>query len=132
METNLLPVLLPDAALHWRAGWGLILLGFASGALLGLGFHRPDFAGGYASLRRRLLRLGHVALVALGALNLLAAGAPAGASSPTGGALLLAGSLAMPAVTFLTAWRSSFRAAFALPVLALLGAAGCFLAGGAA
>ena len=38
METNLLPALLPetDAALHWRAGWGLILLGFASGALLGL------------------------------------------------------------------------------------------------
>jgi hypothetical protein len=38
----------------------------------------------------------------------------------------------MPVVCFLTAWKSSLRPAFALPVLALVGAAGCFLAGGAA
>ena len=119
----------PGALEHWRAGWALILLGFASGALLGLGFHRPDFAGGYGSLRRRLLRLGHVALVALGMLNLLAA---RGAGCPPGGALLLVGSVLMPATCFLSAWRSAARHLFAAPVLALVAAAVCFLLGGPA
>ena len=58
-------------AFHALAGWSLVLAGFASGALLGFGFHRETFWGGYASLRRRLVRLGHVACVALGVLNLL-------------------------------------------------------------
>lgn len=114
--------------LHWQAGWVLVLLGSLSGALLGLGFHREGFAGGYASLRRRLLRLGHVALVALGSLNLIVSCAPPERLAPAASLLLLAGSVLMPATCFLAGWRTPLRHAFALPVLALAGAVVCFLA----
>jgi hypothetical protein len=69
-----IPSLLSATALavdQLRAGWVLVLLGLASGLFLGLGFHLDHFLGGYTSLRRRLVRLGHIALVALGALNVL-------------------------------------------------------------
>ncbi|MCS7166565.1 MAG: hypothetical protein RMI91_13430 [Gemmatales bacterium] len=52
-------------------GWLLIAVGFATGVGLGLGFRREDFLCGYSSLRRRLLRLGHIACVALGMNNVL-------------------------------------------------------------
>ncbi len=107
----------------WRAGWSLILAGFASGALIGLRFHREEFLGGYSSLRRRLVRLGHIALVALGLLNLAYALAPtlgvAARWPGPGGAALFAGGIAMPAVCFLAAWRPVFRHLFFLPVLLL-------------
>jgi len=51
---------------NWMLGWGLVLAGFLSGAAIGLSFHREDFLGGYTSFPRRMLRLGHVALIALG------------------------------------------------------------------
>ena len=44
--------------LNFVAGWWLILAAFVSGTLIGLGFHREDFLGGYDSFRRRLVRLG--------------------------------------------------------------------------
>src|SRR5262245_23719460 len=66
----------PWHPLNWYAGWGLLLAAFATGALAGLGFHREDFLGGYGSFRRRLLRLGHIALAALGMLNLIYALSP--------------------------------------------------------
>ncbi len=107
----------------WRAGWSLILAGFAGGALIGLRFHREEFLGGYSSLRRRLVRLGHIALVALGLLNLAYALAPtlgvAARWPGPGGAALFAGGIAMPAVCFLAAWRPVFRHLFFLPVLLL-------------
>jgi len=110
----------------WSFGWSLVLLGFFSGALLGLSFLREDFLGGYASQRRRLVRLGHVALVALGLVNVVVSLAPTSAFA-RGDArfvapLLMLGSLSMPIACFLTAWRASLRPLFALPVVALLAA----------
>ncbi|MCS7160221.1 MAG: hypothetical protein RMJ19_07100, partial [Gemmatales bacterium] len=49
----------------------LITVGFATGVGLGLGVHREDFLGGRSSLRRRLLRLGHISCVASGMTNVL-------------------------------------------------------------
>ena len=46
--------------LNFIAGWWLILAAFVSGAVIGLGFHREEFLGGYGSFRRRLLRLGQL------------------------------------------------------------------------
>ena len=110
--------------LHLRAGWSQILCGFASGAVLGLGFHREAFLGGYASWRRRLLRLAHIALIALGALNVLYALMPFAASSDgaqrIASAALIVGSLAMPATCGLAAAAPRLRLLFALPVAALL------------
>jgi hypothetical protein len=112
--------------LNFTAGWWLILAAFTSGAVVGLGFHREDFLGGYTSLRRRLIRLGHVALAALGALNIIYGISPVrvgtSALAVLPGTLLLAGAVAMPAVCFLSAWRQPLRRLFLLPV-ALLAAA---------
>jgi hypothetical protein len=112
--------------LNFTAGWWLILAAFASGAVVGLGFHREEFMGGYGSFRRRLVRLGHVALAALGILNVVYGlvphppGHPALSALP--GDLLLAGGIAMPLVCFLSAWRGCFRHLFFVPVALLAGA----------
>ena len=110
--------------LHLRTGWSLILCGFASGAALGIGFHREAFLGGYASLRRRLVRLAHIALIALGALNVLYALMPfassSGGAQRVASAALVVGSLAMPATCALVAAAPRLRPLFALPVAALL------------
>ena len=123
----------PLHPLNWYAGWSLILAAFVSGAGLGLFFHREDFWGGYSSFRRRIVRLGHISLAALGMLNLLFA-----MSVPSGGWMrdaasicLLIGAITMPAVCFLTGWRMSFRNLFAIPVLSLITAVILVLAGGA-
>ena len=106
-------------------GWSWVLLGFLSGAAIGLRFHRSDFLGGYDALPRRLVRLGHISLVALGALNVLFALSPV--TSDARGTIaswcFVAGGALMPAVCFLSAWREPFRHAFFIPVSALVTAA---------
>src|SRR2546423_817485 len=57
--------------MNWYFGWGLILTAFLTGAILGLFFYREDFLEGYASFRRRILRLGHIALAARGMITVL-------------------------------------------------------------
>ena len=113
-------------ALNFAAGWWLILGAFGTGAIIGLGFHREEFLGGYNSLRRRLTRLGHIALAALGGLNVLYGLSPVpsrpGPAANWTGWLFLAGAVAMPAVCFLSAWRVGFRHLFFVPVTLLLGA----------
>jgi hypothetical protein len=113
--------------LNFVGGWSLVLAGFVSGAAIGLGFHRDDFLGGYTSLRRRMVRLGHIAFVALGVLNVLFAISPSSATNvPTHHTIasicFLAGGVAMPVVCFLTAWRERFRHLFFIPVSALIAA----------
>ena len=123
----------PLVEIQFHAGWILVLAGLVSGALLGLGFHREDFLGGYASLRRRLVRLGHIALVALGGLNVLWALSVDGmGADPRLGLVFLAGSLAMPLACFVVAARIRLRPWFALPVVLLTGSLAAFVAGGPA
>ena len=110
--------------MNWIAGWWLILAGFASGAVIGLFFHRPDFLGGYGSLHRRMLRLGHIAFCALGMLNLIVG------LSPQTSPLLVAGGAMMPVVCFLTAWKEKCRHLFFVPVLTLVAAVVLVLTGG--
>src|SRR5437867_4488375 len=57
--------------LNLIAAWLGMLLGFASGLVLGLFFNRENWMGGYASLKRRLYRLAHISFFGLGAVNLL-------------------------------------------------------------
>lgn len=115
---------------HWRTewnqdlGWALVAAGALWGAALGVRFTRPNFMGGYGDLRRRLLRLGHVACMALGAANVFwHVAAPAGPPAASGGVAWAIGGVAMPAVCALTAWRPNFRHAFPLPVAAVLAGA---------
>jgi hypothetical protein len=110
--------------MNWYFGWSLILTAFLTGAILGLFFHRDDFLGGYASFRRRILRLGHIALAALGSINVLYGLSPV-ASEPSlrtqiASLGFIIGGVTMPAVCFLTAWRVGFRHLFFIPVSALI------------
>jgi hypothetical protein len=110
--------------MNWYFGWGLILTAFLTGGILGLFFHREDFLGGYASFRRRILRLGHIALAALGMINILYSLSPMASESSlrtqVAGFGFLIGGVTMPAVCFLTAWRVGFRHWFIVPVSALV------------
>jgi hypothetical protein len=114
-------------------GWGLILLAFVTGAGLGLFFHRDDFQGGYASFQRRIVRLGHIALAAIGVLNVLYGISPVSNAPPLSQNIasigLIIGGVAMPAVCFLTGWRSGFRRLFSIPVLSLIVAVASILYG---
>lgn len=110
-------------AANWYAGWILILAAFLAGAATGLFFHREDFLGGYGSFRRRLIRLGHIALAALGMLNVLfsiATPAAPSASLQAASTLLIVGGISMGSICFLAAWREAFRHLFFIPVTALL------------
>jgi hypothetical protein len=104
--------------INWYGGWGLMLAAFAVGAGLGLCFHRDEFWGGYASWRRRLSRLGHIAMVALGLVNVVYSLSPA--PRAMAGTLLFAGAIAMPSVCFLSAWRKPLRHLFFIPVTLLV------------
>jgi len=81
-----------------------------------------------------MVRLGHIALVALGVLNVLYArtvpdlhlGVRASALASTS---WVVGGLAMPVCCALMAWRPVFRHLFAIPVVLLLLAAGLTVLG---
>jgi hypothetical protein len=110
--------------INWYFGWGMILSAFVTGAILGLFFHRADFLGGYASFSRRILRLGHIALAALGMVNILFSLTPM-SSEPSWRVSVasigfIVGGLTMPTVCFLSAWRAGFRHLFFIPVTALI------------
>jgi hypothetical protein len=104
------------------AGWVGMLLGVASGAVIGLFFHREDWMGGYASFRRRMTRLGHIAFFGIGFLNLLF-GLTINAHPIADGPATLAAGLFIAALAtmstncFLTAWKKTpFRHFFFIPV----------------
>jgi hypothetical protein len=120
--------------INWYAGWGMILAAFVTGGAVGLLFHRDDFWGGYGSFRRRIVRLGHVALAALGMINLLYALSPWPMSDTWqgvwAGRLWVVGGVAMAVVCFLSGWRKPLRHLFVVPVAALCGAVVLTLIGG--
>jgi hypothetical protein len=121
-----------DVSAHLQFAWCWILLGLLAGTVAGLFFHRDDWLGGYASWPRRLARLGHIAFLGTGLLNLgfaLTAGDLGLGPSAVrlAGAMLIAGAVTMPAVCYLAAWRKPFRHLFFIPVLSLLGGVGLFV-----
>ena len=114
--------------LHLVIAWVAILVGLLSGTVIGLFFHREEWLGGYHSWRRRMVRLGHVAFLGTGLLNLafaITVGALGlgGTAIRLASALFILGAVSMPAVCFLTAWRSPLRHLFFIPVLSLIGGA---------
>lgn len=114
----------PAHLLNWYFGWSAILAGFATGALLGLFFHRDEFLGGYASFRRRIVRLGHIALPALGMMNLIYSLSPWPLpdlpEAQRASVCFVVGGVAMPLVCFLTGWKKEFRHLFFIPVTSLI------------
>ena len=117
--------------LNLLAGWIGIAAGFVAGAVAGMLFDREDWLGGYASWRRRMLRLGHIAFFGIGLINLAFALSvpvlPGGDRLKLTGWLLIAGAVGMPLCCYLSAWRKAFRHLFFLPVTSLLVAVGWLL-----
>ncbi|MGE0359294.1 MAG: hypothetical protein AB7H93_00880 [Vicinamibacterales bacterium] len=116
------------------AGWISMLAGVLSGAAIGLFFHREHWLGGYGSLPRRMVRLGHISFFGIGFLNILfaltVASAPLPAPHLTVASYgLLGANLAMPATCFLTAWRAPMRHLFPVPVTAVAVAIASMLLG---
>jgi hypothetical protein len=115
-------------------GWIIMVAGATSGAAIGLFFHNENWMGGYASLRRRMIRLGHISFFGLGILNVLFAlslaaipVAPSYGRFASGGFAIAA--LTMPTCCFLTAWRPGLRHLFPIPVLAVLCGLGGLIGG---
>jgi hypothetical protein len=114
------------------AGWAGIFLGCIAGAVQGLSFHDEQWLGGYGSWPRRMLRLGHIALIALGILNLalaLTLDALEPAAARWISRLFLTGAVAMPLVCYLSAVRKGFRHLFFVPAVSILVALGLLLRG---
>ncbi len=118
--------------------WTWMLAGMASGAVMGLFFHRDDWLGGFGSWRRRMVRLAHIAFFGTGLLNLgfaLSWGSleRAGETDPlltVASVLLIVGAVAMPTVCYASAWRDRFRHLFFIPVVSLMGGVAALLAAG--
>lgn len=111
--------------MNFLFGWFWITIGFAAGATLGMKFERDDWLGGYESLRRRLVRLAHIAFIALGAINVLFGLSVDRLDFTVGGFELaswawLIGAVAMPLCCYLMAWRPTLKPIFGLPVAALI------------
>ncbi len=114
----------PPHPLNWYAGWCLVLGAFVTGAAIGLFFHREDFWGGYTSYRRRIVRLGHIALAALGMMNVLYSFSPWPEPSTwralAASSCFVVGGISMPMVCFLSGWKKPFRHLFFVPVVSLI------------
>jgi len=111
--------------LNLIAAWVGILLGFASGMVLGLFFQRENWLGGYTSMKRRLYRLAHISFFGLGAVNLLLyftaqhSGLPSASTELACWAFII-GAITMPICCILMAHFPRTQPLFALPVLSLL------------
>jgi hypothetical protein len=105
-------------------GWLGMLAGVLSGACVGLFFHNDDWMGGYASYRRRLMRLGHISFFGLGFINLIFAATEGnlfmrGFDLEFASWALIVGAVTMPVCCFLSAWRKPLRHLFPIPVIAV-------------
>jgi hypothetical protein len=124
MTANIAMLMQPPE-LNLALAWGWVALGSGSGLVLGLFFHREQWLGGYASLKRRLYRLAHISFFGLGVLNLcfyftvreLAVTGPAVTLAAWA---FVAGAIFMPFCCVLMAHAPRLRPLFAVPVLSLL------------
>ena len=105
--------------------WLWILLGFASGMVLGLFFRGENWLGGYGSFQRRMYRLGHISFFGLGAMNLMfwmtlltipQPGPLAGIASTA----FIIGALTMPICCGIMAHFPKAHLIFAVPVISLI------------
>ncbi len=109
--------------LNFYAAWIGILLGFISGAILGLFFHDENWMGGYSSWRRRMARLGHISFFGIALINLTYSLSltvfNVQITTPYPSYLFIAGAITMPLICFLSAYKFFFRHLFPVPVLCL-------------
>lgn len=124
---------LADALCDADFSRAIALIGMLLGALIGLAMGlwsfggplpEPDWIGGYSELPRRLLRLGHIALFALGMINLMLVRQLAGSALRERTARLAVvamntGNILMPALLFAAVFQPGIKYLLVLPALAV-------------
>ena len=105
--------------------WLWILLGFGSGMVLGLFFHRENWLGGYGTLKRRMYRLGHISFFGLGVVNLLfwltlQKITQPGPLAETASIAFIGGAVTMPICCVVMAHFPKAHLIFTVPVLCLI------------
>ncbi|MCB0309851.1 MAG: hypothetical protein KDD42_01370 [Bdellovibrionales bacterium] len=108
--------------LHLLLGWISMTLGILSGATIGIFFHRESWLGGYDTVARRMIRLGHISFFGMAFFNfsfvttllVLDEQIPYCALGSIG---LVLATVSMPLICFLSARWGISRAIFSIPVL---------------
>lgn len=118
-------------AANFYVAWLGVFAGLLLGALVGMFFHRDEWLGGYASWRRRMIRLAHIAMIGTGLLNLafvLSVQHLGLDKAPTlASVMFIVGAVTMPTVCLLAAWRKGMRYLFFVPAASLLIAVADFM-----
>jgi hypothetical protein len=116
------------AVINLILAWALIAFGFGGGFVFGLFFHRDEWMGGYASFKRRLYRLAHIASLALAMINILFYLTVQRLPHPNRAVDVASwgfaiGAISMPIACVIMAHNVKARAIFLIPVVSLIGAA---------
>jgi hypothetical protein len=120
--------------INFHAAWIGIVLGFIAGAVIGLFFHDDQWAGGYSSWPRRMMRLGHISFFGIAFINFAYSfsihvfNIHAAITYPS--YLFIIGAITMPLICFLSAYKKGFRHLFPIPVISLLIGAVIFIVKG--
>lgn len=114
--------------LNLMIAWLWITLGFVSGMILGLNFHKEQWLGGYGSYPRRMYRLGHISFFGLAIINFLFCitvqeWLAAGPAVRVASRLFVVGAATMPLCCALMAQTAKLRMLFAVPVISLIAGA---------
>ena len=115
-------------------GWTWMFLGILVAAGIGLYAFTPDWLGGYASLQRRFLRLGHISFIALPLINiiyglLIDTARLSDRLKKTGSALMIIAATFMPLINFLCIVNVFFQNFFFIPALSFAGAVALMMVG---
>ena len=100
------------------AGWCLISAGIFSGMVIMPVFLKDSLLGGYASFKRRFTRLGHIAFVVLGIVNILYGLMDKGESLP-----LVIGAAGMAVGCIISAFWEHFKYVLVVPAVLVFYAA---------
>jgi hypothetical protein len=106
-------------------GWAWMCVGLILGLIMGMRAEGEQWLGGYASLTRRYLRLGHVAFIALSIINILYGQELASVALPNyikniASALMIFGAAGVPLTCISAAFLRKTRYFLPLPALAVL------------
>ncbi len=106
-------------------GWCWLNLGIIMGLTIGMWAEGETWLGGYTSVPRRLLRLSHIAFIALSMINILYGltierSGISGQLVTAGSWAMVAGAVGIPVVSMLAAFHRPIKYVFPLPALAVL------------
>ena len=99
-------------SLNISGGWILISAGIFSGMVIMPVFLKDSLLGGYASFKRRFIRLGHIAFVVLGIINILYGLMGQGESLP-----LLIGAVGMATGCIISGFWEPFKYVLVVPAV---------------